>query len=177
MRLLRLALGCQAFFFALWGSSLLLSHRGAEEIYLETRPVDPRDLVSGNYVDLSYPIAQADIPACRDLAAKGGLSSIYLRLAPSGRSVRAHNAELPLWAPVECAVRPSVDSSSGIWVSGESGSSGSRNGIRFGIERYYVSEDSPLREVRSGDVVAKVAVNRRRQMRIMDLVVLDGRKQ
>src|SRR6185436_20888926 len=56
-RWLYVALAAQVLFFSAWGARLLTSHRDVGIVWLATEPVDPRDLLSGNYVALRYPIA------------------------------------------------------------------------------------------------------------------------
>ena len=42
--------------------------------------------------------------------------------------------------------------------------------VTYGIERFYVPENSELRDARSGSVVAKVAINDASEPRLVDLV-------
>ncbi|MCK5358303.1 MAG: GDYXXLXY domain-containing protein, partial [Elusimicrobiales bacterium] len=58
MNKLKLILIIQLIFFTGWGIYLLTSvDPNASDIYLETEPVDPRDMISGTYVALSYKIS------------------------------------------------------------------------------------------------------------------------
>ena len=59
MSRLKIVLILQLLFFAAWGGFLLSSRNSdSPEFYLETVPVDPRDLISGTYVALTYDLAE-----------------------------------------------------------------------------------------------------------------------
>jgi uncharacterized membrane-anchored protein len=172
MTALRIVLALQLAFFAAWGARLLTSHRAAETIWLETAPIDPRDLLSGHYVALRYPIASADAPGCAALRAERA-GSIHVRVAASGRMIATAEGMVDVWQAVECR-RQAPDAAAGqTWIAGETGSPWGRGEPAvFGIERFFVPEASPLRQARSGQVVAKVAVNEAFRARIVDLVAL-----
>ena len=141
MSALKAALAAQVGFFAVWGAQLLWAHNQAEVVLLETEPVDPRDWISGHYVQLRY--TWPDCPRQRH---------VWVRLEPDG----------PYWKPRQCA----AERGDGLWLK-----AATRSGrLTAGIERFYVGEDNPLREARSGQVAAKVSVNGHGNARILELV-------
>ena len=164
MRTLRLALLAQLAFFAIWGGLLLSSHRVAETVWLETSPFDPRDLLAGHYVALAYPLENEARDLCSDARTKDA-ERVYVRLEHGGGAY-TDQGFVPLSRPVACqSARPAEGS--GVWIEGHRRPPDSR--IRFGLERFYVPEDSPLRHVRSGDVVAEVAINPSWEPRLLAL--------
>ncbi len=165
MKGLRLVLLGHLLFFGLWGTYLLTSHRDAEEIWLETLPVDPRDLLAGHYVDLRFQaLTPQNFSDCRTINAP---QVVYLRLAPDGPELRTREGPKRMWLARECRKGGTVPPEKGTWVRGTAEQKGD---FHFGIERFYVSETSFLREARSGEVVAKVSVNQRNEARILELV-------
>jgi len=164
---LRAALAVQLAFFAVWGARLLTSHRDVATVWLATEPVDPRDLLSGNYVALRYPMGDPAHTGCHlPIAA----DTVHLRLAPTGEEVTVAGGPMPLWAPVECRLDPPDIGDGEVWLTGQVDAESGRRSVRYGIERFYVPENSRLREARSGTVVAEVAVNDAGEARLVDLV-------
>lgn len=109
--------------------------------HLETMPVDPRDLLRGDYVILNYTIST--LPA--SLFA-GGLTNeaptgtpVYVRLEKRGEF---HEAEAASFDPLESDVgRPVLRGkvSSRMWWEGDRTTNRSLR-VDFGLERYYVRE-------------------------------------
>ncbi len=165
-RWLRLALAVQLLFFAGWGAMLLTSHRDVDVVWLATEPVDPRDLLSGNYVALRYAMSSASEIGC---TASDAPTPVWVRLAPSGDVVPTVEESADLSKAGECRTtppEPSDGAADGTWIAGTL--DGDR--ITYGIERMFVGEDDPLRDARSGTVVAKVAVNDEWEPRLLGLV-------
>lgn len=170
-RLLRIALGAQAIFFAAWGMSLLLGWRNADVVWLETVPVDPRDLLSGHYVALRYAIGVLPAGACSVRGVPG--ATVYVALAPGEGTVPTRDGAVAVWKPVACRLDRPVARRDERWIAGRVADGGR---IVYGIERFYVAEASPLRGVRSGQVIAKVALDAAFRPRIVALAeVLDHR--
>jgi uncharacterized membrane-anchored protein len=101
--------------------------RSGTDVTLQTRPVDPRDFLRGDYVILGYDISS--VPAGALSAAKG--ATVYVKLAPNRdgfyEAVSVHAS------PVEVA-------SPEVLIRGRVASSGSNLQVRYGIERYFVPE-------------------------------------
>jgi hypothetical protein len=167
MKALRFLLFLHLAFFALWGAWLLTSHRGATEFWLETSPIDPRDLLSGHFVSLRYQSLESPAGVGCNLGPEQMI--IFVRFSPAGRSVGTSEGAKEVSQIVECR-RPGGLSIAGtqVWVRGAR--QGPGGPFRYGIERYYVPETSPLRDSHSGKVLAKIAVNHGGEARILQLI-------
>jgi uncharacterized membrane-anchored protein len=163
---LRLALAAQLAFFAGWGGLLLTSHRDAAVVWLATQPVDPRDLLSGHYVALRYPIDSTIGPDCT-VPPEGESVPVWVQLAENGETIPTGDGYVVVSDGVACQPWPPDPGTGVVWIAGKLESSGR---IVYGIERMFVAEGSPLREATSGSVVAKVALNDRFEPRIVGLV-------
>lgn len=115
--------------------------RSGQEVVLEVLPIDPRDLLRGDYVILGYRISSvgtelfAERPADTEL---GGARTVFVRLRAG---------EDGLWHAVAARYDERLESEPGegevdvrgtthaIWYDGTS-----FIGIDYGIERYYVPE-------------------------------------
>lgn len=166
MGALRWILVVQLAFFGAWGASLLGSHRVAETVWLETTPVDPRDLLSGHYVDLAYPISADAVRLC---AKEGEANTVYLRLQPTPEPIGTFEGPAQVSRATECRGAP-PDSGSGTWIVGHRAQGPRVADVEFGIGRFYVPEASILRTASSGEVVAKIVINDHHEPRIVDLV-------
>lgn len=169
MKTLRWVLALQFVFFAAWGGYLLTSHRITETVWLETEPVDPRDLLSGHYVALRYRLSESAHRLCAFEPKDDSARAVYLRLKP-GSPVMTMEGAVQASQAVECRTDAPPESD-GTWIAGERPAGPGSRRILFGIERFYVPENSPLRTATSGDVVAKIAINDAHQPRIIDLTL------
>lgn len=165
---LRWILWLQVAFFGAWGIYLLTSHHQTTVVWLETAPVDPRDWISGHYVALRYPIQTPSQSECASILSQGPSGSVYVRLQPSGKTILAQGP-VSVWEAAECRTNPPAGDSPQVWIKGDRLGASS---LRYGIERFYVTEDSRLRSVTSGQVIAKISVNRRHQARLLDLKII-----
>jgi len=149
----------QIAFFALWGfsESRKLSQGLSEhgEFLLETYPVDPRDLLSGQYMALRLKISDASkwLPVdSRDLSGCAVLIKAKSVVTVNQRPYQVYSsigAERP--APEELpAALPGQ-----IWVRAQSGPNAR---LVFGIERYYFGEDrkDEMNRMRGGQFYARV---------------------
>lgn len=167
---LKYVLAVQLLFFAVWGG-WLVSSRGtsAGDFYLETEPVDPRDLLAGTFVALNYPIGRPEVCAgvLKDAAYTGPL---YVRLADTGVRVATSAGPVPVYGAAACAGIPGPD---GLWALGQLTARGPFSfgaRIRYGIERFYLNENDPRRGASSGSVLAKVRLGRGHRLFLLDLV-------
>ena len=156
-----------------WGIYLLTSHtaKNSQTIWLETTPVDPRDLLSGYYVALRFAIADhAQISAqCRLQEKENEMpQTVYLKLIPSDKLVHVDRNPVALWQSTACQTTP-PDHTGEIWVEATYHGQGTQNRWQLGMESYYLPEGSPMRNARSGQVVARVSINQRYQARITEL--------
>lgn len=113
--------------------------REGREITLQTRPVDPRDLLRGDYVTLGYDISQLPAGALAGQPSAERNPIVFVKLAPDAnglyQAVSVHAAPVAVTAP-EVLIRGRVTYSCG--------SSGrifcDRLNIRYGLESYFVPE-------------------------------------
>lgn len=118
------------------GRASILRH--GRDVLLEVEPIDPRDLLRGDYVRLGYAIATLDRAS---IAGPGGSlergTGLMVRLAPGDdglwRAVGARLADKPADAPdagtVEIAGRVEADQGFSDTVR-----------VTYGIERFYLPE-------------------------------------
>lgn len=171
---LRGVLALQVAFFAMWGHSLesaFVPGAGRDDkvatVWLATEPVDPRDLLAGHFVALRYGIMDPEHAKC---ATPLVADRVYVELAPSGKRVATTEGEVEIADAVSCRTDAPPPGDGHVWIVGRRDATPGRIRLVYGIERMYVAESSPLRTAKSGDVVAKVAVNAKFAPRLMSLV-------
>ena len=155
---LRLLLYAQVLFFAVWATWCMTNFTGAPCVWLDTNPVDPRDLMSGKYVSLSYPLSDLSALNC-----PSGAQPLYLRLRRD-TTAETTAGTVSVFRADACALSPEKD---GLWARTKS--LRGRNRAEFGIERFYLNEDDPLLQARSGQVLAQVSLGRDHSLRIIAL--------
>jgi len=106
--------------------------RTGVDVTLQTRPVDPRDFLRGDYVVLSYDISTVPAGSPADeLSAERG-NPIFVKLAPNRdgfyQAISVHAAPIDVASP-EVLIRGHI-----------AGSFGKTLQVRYGIERYFVPE-------------------------------------
>lgn len=150
--------------------------RSGQEVVLRTAPVDPRDLLRGDYVVLTYEISSIPVERLKGKPPEdGAYAPLYVRLKP---------AEDGYWVVEEASFTPLPDldgsavlTSDPIYVSNWMWSPGSQINLTYGIERYYVPEGEgrPIEDARNDkrvSVAIRVAASGRAQIRAL---MLDGR--
>ena len=152
--------------------------REGAEVTLETRPVDPRDFLRGDYVALAYEISALPAGALKDQPSGGAASIVYVKLAPKEdgfyQAVSVH-AE-----PVEVADKERLIQGravSGATCGRDKRAFCERLRIRYGIERYFVPQGEGLELERArnqGKVSVVVAVTPSGRAAIKRLL-LDGK--
>ena len=114
--------------------------RSGADIRLKTQPVDPRDLLRGDYVILSYPISTIPKSIVTGEGPKGGAwTRLFVRLKPDADG---------LWAATEAsfATLPAQEGSVVLrtlpfdYYTGADGGMPDTLFVQYGIERYYVPE-------------------------------------
>lgn len=147
--------------------------RNGKEVLLKTVPVDPRDLLRGDYVILSY-----DISWLPPALFKGGLptapaeTAVFVRLAkqPDGFWGAAEASFKPL-APVDDSV---VLQSQPFTYYPSSGENPSSINVDYGIERFYVPEGEGrvLEQARNAEALSvSVRVNDAGRAQIRQIAV------
>ncbi|MEO3385961.1 GDYXXLXY domain-containing protein [Mesorhizobium sp. CAU 1741] len=114
------------------------------EVFLEVRPVDPRDLLRGDYVVLDYNISQVatelfvEAPSEEDRA---GDASVYVRLKANADGLWQPIAARYGQAPEPAAAADEIDirGKAGTWHGDAASVS-----IDYGVERFYVPEGEGL---------------------------------
>lgn len=165
MSKLRIVLIAQLAFFGAWGG-WLLSSRNADspDFYLETAPVDPRDLISGTYVALTYDISRPTAGNCRNIRNFG---PVFVKLEPRGRTVFIESGPVPVHEAVDCRVNPPQEPG---WVAASLQHGFGGMTAIYDIERFFLNENDPRKDATSGTVVAKVKVGHARRLVLLDLV-------
>jgi uncharacterized membrane-anchored protein len=130
--------------------------REGSEVTLQTRPVDPRDFLRGDYVVLSYDISSVPAGALKDTPSSG--KSIYVKLAPKAdgfyEAVSVHPEPVAAGGG-EVLIHGRV--TSGNTCGPQSRSYCERLSINYGIERYFVPEGEGS-EIESSRNQGKVAI-------------------
>lgn len=114
-----------------------------QHIILSTRPIDPRDLLYGDFVRLNYAISEVPASLWRDAATPPKRrQSVYVLLATGPDSLSTAVGIYPS-PPRPTANRAVLRG----WVNNVYKHSLS---LRYGLERYYVPEGSGLRLEKAG---------------------------
>ena len=111
--------------------------RGARVVCLETRPVDPRDLIRGDYLILNYKISDLDWSLFSPplAAAPSPGQTIYVALEPRGEFYEA----------VRASMQPIASAAGQIVLKGKAQNRPGNANLRtvhvlYGLERYFVRE-------------------------------------
>jgi len=168
MNKLRIVFGVQLVLFIAWGGYLLSSKNSASpEFYLETRPVDPRDLLSGKFVALNYDISSPQAGTCPTVSSTA--LSFFVKLEDRGRTVNTENGPVHVYEATDCAKTAPFGAAVWAHATPRPGFFG-RNSAIYGIESFFINENNPLKDARSGSVIAKVKLGRNNQLVLLDLV-------
>ena len=140
--LLRLLVAAQVLYvLGVAGAGYATSALG-QHIILATTPIDPRDLLYGDFVRLRYTISEAPLSQWHGDAPPKRRQGVFLLLAPGPDSLSTTLGvypEAPSAGPNQVVLRA--------WVTDVYRRS---LGLRFNLERYYVPEGSGLRLEKAG---------------------------
>ncbi|RCW24750.1 putative membrane-anchored protein [Ciceribacter lividus] len=132
--------------------------RSGAEIVLKTVPVDPRDLLRGDYVVLSYEVSRIPVSLVKgDWPAPGSWTRMNVRLRPGPDGywtvAEAAFGDLP---PAEGSV---VLRTQRFRLYTTPADDGGEISVDYGIERYYVPEGEgrPIEDARNDDEVSVAA--------------------
>jgi uncharacterized membrane-anchored protein len=151
--------------------------RGAE-VTLEVRPVDPRDLLRGDYVILAYAISELPAGPLEGQPSGGRNAPVYVKLAPKGdgyfRALSVHAAPVAL-AAGEHMIQGRV--SNGATCGREQRNFCGKLRVRYGIERYFVpqGEGLELEQARNLDRLAVVVALTPSGRPAIKRLLLDGK--
>ncbi|CUU14568.1 putative membrane-anchored protein [Bradyrhizobium sp. JR7.2] len=116
--------------------------REGREVTLQTQPVDPRDLLRGDYVVLRYDISQLPAGTLAGQPAAERKPVVFVKLAPNANglyeAVSVHAEPVTVTAP-EVLIRGRVSSYGGTCGSG-SRVFCEKLAIKYGLESYFVPE-------------------------------------
>ncbi len=150
--------------------------RNGTEVTLQSRPVDPRDLLRGDYVVLGYDIAT--VPAGALAGAPSAGSAIFVKLAPKPdgfhAAVSAHVAPVPL-APGEVLIRGRA--TNGTNCGNEGHHYCASLNVAYGLERYFVPEGEgrAIEQARNQSKVAVVAAVNASGRAAIKRLLIDGK--
>jgi uncharacterized membrane-anchored protein len=131
----------------------------APTVLLKTRPVDPRDILRGDYMILSYDISLAPKPAWWGTGSQ--TEDVFVVLRDEGGHAVIDKI---------LANEPAADET-GTWVHAKAwGNSGDMR-IEYGVERFFVPEGKGTPTFKSLEVEASVSATHRLYIR---RVLLDG---
>jgi uncharacterized membrane-anchored protein len=168
LKLLILVLGLQTAWML--GTTLVQERALAvgRVILLETRPVDPRDLLRGDYVILNYKISDVPWSLFSPPLTNGLLigQSVYVALQPRGEFYVVARASTNRIEMADSEVVLNGRSSS--WWNGDLPNS---TRLEYGLERYYVREGTGNPQ---GKITVQVAVPSSGRGRIKQ-VLIDGK--
>ncbi len=152
--------------------------REGREVMLQTRPVDPRDFLRGDYVALGYDISTMPAGALKDQPSNGRQSMVFVKLAPNAdgfyQAVSVHLEPVAVNAP-EVLIRGRV--ASGATCGSDSRQFCDRLQLRYGLERYFVpqGEGKELEAARNQRKVTVVAAVTPAGRAAIKRLLLDGK--
>lgn len=140
--------GLQIGFLLTWAGYHEWLHQTAPTVRLKTLPVDPRDILRGDYMVLNYDISLADGSANRRGLTDG---DVYVLLKPvGGHYVIDEVVEL---APAAGEQR--------LWVHANARESAGVLRLEYGIEQFFVPEGQGTPEFKTLDVEASISGDHR----------------
>ena len=115
--------------------------RDGTEVKLQTRPIDPRDLLRGDYVILGYDISQLKTGALKDQPAGSHNPAVFVKLSPKPdglyEAVSVHATAVPVTSP-EVLIRGRVTYGANCGSDGLSFCDTLT--VRYNLEQYFVPE-------------------------------------
>jgi len=147
-------------------------------VLLETAPVDPRSLFSGDYVRLSYTISNLRLDTLagdKDFKRRDDVYVVLQQDTPYAKAISAHHAMPPV-STGQVVIRGEVQyASDSVWNQQTRKMEPAKNlSVRYGIENYYVPEGTGhALERPSGKekVSVRVAVDRYGKAGILAILV------
>ena len=164
---------------ALWvvatASTKEIAFERGERVLLATKPVDPRDMLRGDYLTLRFDISDVSRDKVRgDIPAEPLGKKIYVALVPAGKF---HQIEFASFASIpvttgRVVVRGTVDDRFA-WMRNPQGDNGATKPLQvmYGLERYYVAEGTGNPR---GELTAEVSVSAGGEP-LMREVYIDGK--
>jgi uncharacterized membrane-anchored protein len=149
-----LAIAAQVVFILLVAAAGYAVSEYGRTVTLRTSPVDPHDLLSGEYVSLNYDISQVPRRLWRGEANPRRRRPVYVELQPNATGEYVAVAVYP----EEPAALPAGHELMRGWIA-----NAWRQGLqlRYGLERYYVPEGAAqqlARQARRGPLRVRVSI-------------------
>jgi uncharacterized membrane-anchored protein len=117
--------------------------REGTEVTLQTQPVDPRDLLRGDYVVLRYDISQLPAGTLAGQPAAERNPIVFVKLVPDAaglyQAVSVHAEAVPVTAP-EVLIRGRLATYGGASCGSDRRAFCDKLVIRYGLENYFVPE-------------------------------------
>lgn len=143
-----------------WAGYHEIVRRTAPTVLLQTRPVDPRDILRGDYMILNYEISRPGKAVKTTGSADG---DIFVVLKPEGKYHVIE--EILAEEPSAAETRP--------WVRATPRGGRDASTLDYGIERYFVPEGRGTPTFKVMEVEASVSAQHRLYIR---RVLLDGKR-
>ena len=161
-RLVLLTVAAQALFLLGIAAAGYATTAWGRTITLRTTPVDPRDLLYGDYLRLNYTISQLPLSLWREAGRPARVNEpVYVVLQPDGgayEAVSVATAEPPVTAG-QVVLRGWVANS---WRHGLR--------LRYGLERYYVPDGLERKLQKRPQLLVQVSIAPWGQARITEVV-------
>lgn len=166
----------QVLWVAITATTKEIARESATRVLLTTQPVDPRDMLRGDYMTLRFDIS--DVPRSKvlgEIPDEPVGKRIYVALAPSGKFYQLKSASFAAIPPGadQVVIRGVIDERS-MWSrnnSDEAAVSKRALTVAYGLERYYVPEGTGTP---SGKLTMEVSVAENGESQIRE-VFLDGK--
>ena len=152
--------------------------RDGREVTLQTRPIDPRDLLRGDYVALRYDISSIPAGPLKDQPSSGSGTPVFVKLAPKPggfyEAVSVHQQAVPVTGG-EVLIRGRA--TGGATCGSLHRSFCEQLEIRYGIESYFVpeGEGKAIEAARNQGKVAIVAALTPSGRAAIKRLLLDGK--
>jgi len=156
----------QALFLLGWAAYHEYVRQNAPVLLLKGRPVDPQDLLRGDYLTLNYDISDVTLPAPASGTASGGGADVWVLLERKDRYF-----EVVQVAHEKLSPKPGQ-----VLARGSEGYSGRRAAgktrVEYGIEQYFVPEGKGSPRFKLMEVEVSVSPEHRLYIK---RVLLDGK--
>jgi uncharacterized membrane-anchored protein len=168
----------QVALIALMVADRMLILRTGIEVTLQTRPVDPRDFLRGDYVVLNYDISSVPTGELKDTPVSGSGMFVFVKLAPKAdgfyQAVSVHRAAVAV-APGEALIRGRVTSRSNCGQDRQVFCSSVQ--LDYGLEKFFVpqGEGRELEKARNDGKIAIVAAVTPGGRAAIKRLLLDGK--
>lgn len=177
MKTLKIAVIAQLVFFASWAAWLAYNDSRPEaDFWIETMPVDPRDLLSGNYVELVYRIEAPEVESCKNYDSwKYRGKTIYADLVPDREEALSDGRNVMIYSVRSCHEQSdSAKMDEKTVVLNAKWRQKRQFGVRTYLEyaninRYYMNENDRKLNIRSGKAAVHVQKNRNGNLRLLEI--------